>query len=345
MGPASYEFRTARALLLSRAAAASCCALLLLAGCVTKITDLPKEGPIDAKPVVIPAAPGVVRADPESPEKRAAAEAALALAENAWRSGDALSALAICNQAARDGLPADLAERFQALRAKARNSIVASRVVRLHAIPKKDAVAAGEDVPLIIRIENLTGVPISIPKKEGGSSIALFVLKIAREDYDVFGNRRASEFTVRAPLEEDVEIPAGGSREAHVVIGKDLMRIEHQGFTVLRVEGQLRPIAIRVGDSEFFDALPIDVATVRIFLAGWEPLAADPVASLRKAIAKRSPPHILTASELLAATERAAGRTILRDAAAADPPLAAVCAAAAARLDELDATPPPPPAR
>jgi hypothetical protein len=200
-------------------------------------------------------------------------------------------------------------------------------------------VAAGEDVPLVIRIENLTGAPISIPRREGGSSTALFVLKISREDYDVFGNRRASEFTVRAPLEEDVEVPAGGNREAHVVIGRDLMRIEHQGFTVLTVEGQLRPIAIRVGDSEFFDALPIDPASVRIFLAGWEPLAADPVASLRRAIAKRSPPHVLTATELLAPTERETGRALLRAAAEADPPLAAVCSAALARLVSLDRVP------
>ena len=90
-----------------------------------------------------------------------------------------------------------------------------------------------------------------------------------------------------------------------------------------------------MGATELFDALPLEPATVRVFLQGYEPLAEEPLVSLRRAVEKRSPPHILTAAELLAPGEREAAVELLTRAADDDPPLAFVCNASVDRLKDL----------
>ncbi|MCG3135871.1 MAG: hypothetical protein HMLKMBBP_03647 [Planctomycetes bacterium] len=345
MGPASSDLvRSARAFRFAVRAAAALAALLAGAACRTRLVDPATEGPVAAEKVVSgnvnPGAPkgGGAASDDQ---RRAAAEAALAQAESAWMSGDPLTALAAANRALASSPPDDIAERLRAVRAKARGAVVAEKVMELRAVPEKDAVASGEPVPVRVVLRNLSNAPVDVPRRDGKSSDALFVLEIEREDWDVFGNRRASSFTVRAPLRADVDLPPGGEREAHVTIDASLLEVKHQGFSVMRIGGVLRPVVVRIGDSEFFDALPVEPALVRVFLPGWEPLAADPVASLRRAIQKRSPAHVLTATELVAAAERGEARRLLAEAADADPPLAGVCRAALARLDALETGPPP----
>ena len=71
-----------------------------------------------------------------------------------------------------------------------------------------------------------------------------------REDLDVFGNRRTSEFTVRAPMPDDLVVPPGGEREFQVSIAADLVALEHEGVTIVRVGGTFRPVAIRVGETD-----------------------------------------------------------------------------------------------
>jgi len=264
------------------------------------------------------------------------AERALASAESAWRSGDPLTALALANQALREGVPAELEGRFRDLRVRARAAVVTDKIVKLRAVPLKDVVADGDPLPLRILIRNLSAADLRSPLREGGSSDALFVLQVSREDRDVWGNVRTSEFTMRAPLVADLAIPPGGEREVQVTIGPDLVALRHGGFSVFRVGGVFRPVAVRVGESEFFDALPIEPALVRVFQRGYEPMAADPLSSLRSAVAKRSPPHVLVAAELLAPAERAEGRAVLSGALERDPPLEFVLRTALARLDELD---------
>lgn len=345
MGPASSEpFRAARVF---RFAGAALCAVAAAAssGCRTTVVDPATEGPVAAEKVVVGAPgggdPSKGGGAPSSDERRAAAEASLARAESAWMSGDPLTALAVANRALASSPPDDVADRLRAVRAKARGAVVAEKVMSLRAVPEKDAVASGDPIGVRVVLRNHSGAPVGVPRREGGSSDALFVFEIDREDWDVFGNRRTSSFTVRAPLRADVDLPPGGEREAAVTLDASLFEVKHQGFSVMRVTGVLRPVVIRIGDSEFFDALPVEPAIVRVLLPGWEPLAADPVASLRRSVQKRSPAHLLTAAELLAAAERAEGRRILEAAAADDPPLAVACRAALARLDALETAEPP----
>ena len=305
-----------------------------LGACASSSEDL---DPLSQSQVNLGAAPAGAARDRGSVDAWAQAEAALAAAESAWQAGDPLTAVALANQALRKGVPAELETKFRELRVRARSAVVTDRIIEIRALPVKDVVADGDDIPLRIALANLSAADIRSPRRESGSSDALFVLSVLREDWDIYGNVRSSEFTLRAPVTEDLAIPPSGEREVQVTIGAEYVKLTHEGFSVFRIGGIFRPVVVRVGESEFFDALPIEPATVRVFQKGYEQLAADPLSALRKAIAKRSPPHVLAAAELLAPVERAEARQILTAAAEHDPPLAFVLRASLARLDVLDA--------
>lgn len=308
----------------------------VLAGCRTGDPD---ADPMSQGQVVLGGKGGIAPVDRGSSEARSQAERALASAEAAWQAGDSLTAMAILNQALAAGVPEELESRFRELRVRARAVVVTDKIVRLRAIPVKDVVADGSAVPVRIVVTNLSAAPIRAPRREAGSSDALFLVSVTREDRDVYGNVKSSEFTVRVPIEEDLFVPAGGEREIHVSIDPDLVRLHHEGFSVFRIAGTFRPVVVRVGESEFFDALPIEAGVVRVMQQGFEQLADDPLGSLRKAVARRSPPHILASAELLAPSVRAEARTVLGDAVARDEELAFCLHAALARLDELDSAP------
>jgi hypothetical protein len=233
-------------------------------------------------------------------------------------------------------VPPEIAPRLRELRARARGAVLASRVVQVRVVPLVDVVASGEPVPVRILFRNLTAARLSAPRTAAGSSDALLVLEVRREDLDVFGNRRTSEFTVRAPLPEDLVVPPGGEREVQVSIAAELVQLEHEGVTIVHVGGSFRPVVIRVGETEIFDAVPVTPAPVRVLARGYEPLAEDPLGSLRKAIAKRSPAHVMTCAELVAPADREAAREALRQGAAEDAELAPYLRTVLDRLDEVD---------
>jgi hypothetical protein len=278
---------------------------------------------------------GVVSTAPGQDERAIAAESALASATQAWRDGDALGAMSIANGALRQGVPAEYEPKLRAIRSKAREALVTQKITRISILPDRDAVADGTDVRGIVRVRNVSSAPLSIPATADDSSTSQVVLHVVRDDFDLYGSKRSTEFNVRVPLENDLDIGPGGTADVRISIPAVHTRLSHTGFAVLRIGGHLRPVLIRVGATEFFDALDLDEAFVRVFMDGYEQLAEDPFGSLEKAVARRSPPHILTAAELLAPDERARAATLLLDAADADPDLAFVCRATAARLNAL----------
>jgi hypothetical protein len=294
-----------------------------------------REQPIDpdsAERVVVegPGRPG--RAAPDADAKQARAEAALDAALAAWRSGDALTALSLANHAMLEGIPSELEAPFRELRSKARASVVATKICRVRALPEKDVVADGEPIAVRIEFSNLSSTLLSVPRSQKGASDATVVLTLVREDIDVFGNSRRSEFTIPAPVREDLTLSPGQSFETRLVVPPGMAGLQHQGFSVIELSGVFRPIVMRVGESEFFDAIPIERARVRIFQKGFEPLAEDPLGSLRKAVAKRSPPHLLIAAELVAPIDRPEARAVLEAAKPKDPELGTAIDAALARL-------------
>mgnify|MGYP001189967311 CR=1 FL=1 len=304
------------------AALALCAALLALAACRT-------EKPLGEGVVSTPDAPATDQ------EREAAALAAVGSATQALSEGDALGALAIATRALREGAPPTQAAELRRLRAQARDLLVRQQVARLVVVPERDAIADGSDVRAVVRIRNLSSAPLQIPATASGSSPALLVVEVTRDDFDVYGNVRSTDFNLHVPLPGDVDLLPGGTRDLPVTIPAERLRLTHTGFSVVHVGGTLRPIVVRVGATELFEGLALDEGLVRVFMQGFEPLAADPLAALSTAVVKRSPPHILTAAELLAPDERERGAELLRRAADADPPLAFVCNAAAARLEAL----------
>jgi hypothetical protein len=277
--------------------------------------------------------------DPDAASRAAQAEAALQSAEAAWRSGDALTALAIVNRALAQGVPPETESALRGLRAKARSSVVVTKVCRVRAIPDKDAVADGTAVPLRIEFANLSTATLSVPRAQKGTSDTLVILTLTRADYDVWGNERSSNYTLPVQVKEDLVLDPGCTHEVRLTIPAEMAKLSHQGFSVLELSGTFRPVVMRVGQTEFFDAIPIGKATVRVFLAGFEPLALDPLGSLKKAVAKRSPPHILTCAELLSPADRAEARAFLEAAKAKDGELAQVIDASLARLRSAGTSP------
>jgi len=308
--------------------------LLFTTVCASKEAEI---DPYAAKPVVLRAN---VKEGPPSPDAAtvaARAQSSFAAAQAAWSSGDALTALAIVNHAMLEGVPAELEGPFRDLRAKARASVVATKVCRVRAIAEKDAVADGDEIVVRLEFANLSTATLRVPRAQEGTSDALVVLQLVREDFDVYGNARSADFTLPSPVEQDLVLEPGRSHATRFTIPAELAKLSHQGLSVIRLGGAFRPVAIRVGDTELFDAIPIEKATVRVFMKGYEPMAADPFGSLKKAVEKRSPPHILTAAELLAPGDRPAARTILVAAKAKDEALTGSVDAALARLVALDA--------
>jgi len=312
--------------------------LLFAAGCQTRKAKPDDDAidPFDVQPVVLKAQ---VKGDaaPDAASKAARAESALAAAQAAWRSGDSLAALATVNRALVEGVPAELEPAFRDLRAKARASVVATKVCRVRVVAEKDAVADGDAIRVKLEFANVAGTTLRVPRSREGTSDALVVLKLVREDYDVFGNVRSSDFTLPVPVAEDLVLEPGATRETPFTIPPEMAKLTHEGFSVVELSGKFRPVSIRVGDTELYDAIPIEPARVRVFMKGYEPLAADPLASLKKSVEKRSPPHLLTCAELLAPADRAEAKTFLAAAKSKDEDLAPSIDAALARLAALDA--------
>jgi hypothetical protein len=326
-GPSTGRSRTAR-----RRGRFAAAALLIpaLAACGT--TDAEAVDPLAAQKIVtkLPARAG--QPAPDAAAEAARAESQFAAAQAAWQAGDAVGALAIANRALVEGVPPALEGGFRDLRAKARAAVVASKVCRVRVLPEKDAVADGTPVAIRIEFANLSGATLRVPHGLEGSSDACVVLTLERQDVDVFGSERTTSYTLSAPVDEDLELAPGAAHVTRLEVPAAMTTLDHEGFSVLAFSGTFRPVALRVGDSEFFDAIPIERAAVRIFQKGFEPLAADPLGSLRKAIEKRSPPHVLTCVELLAPSDRAAAKSLLETARQADPPLALVIDASLARI-------------
>jgi hypothetical protein len=299
-------------------------ALFVFAGCSTIESS---DDTLSASPVES-TAPGV-------DERAAAAEAAVSAALQAWRDGDSLAAMAIATRALRDGVPDEYEPRLRRIRTQARETLLEEQVARLSVMAEQDAIADGDDVRGVVRVQNRSSAPVVIARTADDSSATLAVLEIVRHDYDPWGNVRSNEFTQRVTLTDDLELGPGGLADIPFTIPADSIRLNHVGFSTLRIGGHLRAVSVKVGATELFDALPIEPALVRVFQQNYEPMAENPMESLRLAIAKRSPPHILIAAELLAPDERAEAVDLLAVAAEEDPPLAPACNAASQRLKAL----------
>ena len=91
------------------------------------------------------------------------------------------------------------------------------------------------------------------------------------------------------------------------------------GLRVLELSGDLRAGRIEAGISEPLGRVPIRPGRVVVLPCGFEPLAADPLGSLRKAAEVTAPVHLLVASEFVAPEARPEALRILASALATGP--------------------------
>ncbi len=88
------------------------------------------------------------------------------------------------------------------------------------------------------------------------------------------------------------------------------------GLRVLEVSGTLRPTRMRVGDEERSVRLPVRPGKVVVVPKGYEPLAAEPLRSMRRAVQTVAPIHLIVANEFVGRGDDPEAMGVLADALA-----------------------------
>jgi hypothetical protein len=143
-----------------------------------------------------------------------------------------------------------------------------------------------------------------MPFSEAGSSEGFVLLRLVREAVDVYGNVREEVEQGRLALPGEALLPPRGHQRADRWLETGARK--HDGFTVYRISGSLRPSVVLAGEREDYRSIPLPEVVIRVMPRNFEPIAKEPLTSLRKALTKQAPVHLLVAAELLPAGDRPA---------------------------------------
>jgi hypothetical protein len=231
------------------------------------------------------------------------------------------AALQVLDAALAVGPPAPWGKRLRDLR----SSLVVRRaeetLLRVEARGVKDYVAFGQDVDFVLRLRNVSPEVVTLlaPPTEGArASPSAFVLTITRRDRDVHATRLTRRWTrtvfLLQPGAPPIHIPPGGTYDFPVRIPAESAGGPLAGLRTLEVGGTFRPTRLRRGAKRRQVRLPIRPGRVVALPGGFEPLAADPLGSMRRAIDAVAPEHLLVATEFVRADRRAAAVTLLAEA-------------------------------
>jgi hypothetical protein len=220
--------------------------------------------------------------------------------------------------------------RVRALRLELRERQVGVDAVRVDARGERDYVPFDTDVDLVLRVRNVGTCDLVIRAPEGDGPGAVsgstFVLTIQRLDRDVFGAELRRSWTQTVPLVTAetgaLRIPPETSHEVRVRMPAEDAGGAFSGVRTLVVAGELRAGKIECGYAEPLGKVAIRPGRVLALPRGFEPIAADPLGSLGKAIRATAPIHVLIAAEFLPASGRVeAMRTIADGIATGEPAL------------------------
>lgn len=228
----------------------------------------------------------------------------LEAAREAYLREDFDECLATVRDCLSRGVPADVDRELRTLQYDAKRRLVNRKVLRARALPVRDVVAMGEPGEVDLLLRNLAPVEVRIPRTVGDSSPSSFFLDVVRQDWDVYGNVRSESRKETLPLAEDVVLPPGGEKRIRWSVETPEPERRHLGFTILRVGGVLHPAGITVGSEPLYAGVELETGEVRAFPPGFEPLAADPLASLGKAWRLGAREHLLVAAGLVAPADR-----------------------------------------
>jgi hypothetical protein len=292
----------------------------------------PVDPTLSAEPIVMPRPGRGPSKDPEeSRSRRRVAEdeafyrEKFDLAQAAAQGGDDETALALVTAALALGPPPGWEERLKALRSTVKARHLELDVVRADARGVRDYVVFGQDVDFVVRVRNLGSRDLVVrppagpgPDEVSGSVLAL---SISRRDRDIYAAELVRSWTQTVALvvagQPALVVPPEGSHEVQVRIPAAEAGPALSGLRVLEVTGDLRLTGASVGIAEPISRIPIRAGRVVGLPGNYEPVAAEPLVSLRKALGAAAPVHVLVAAEFLPASDRAAAAQALADALAA----------------------------
>ena len=251
-------------------------------------------------------------------------------AREALQAGREDQALEVLAATLRLDPPSPWDGRLKAMRLEIRERQVGVDAIRVDARGERDYVPFDQDVDLVLRVRNVgtCDLVIRAPEGDGPGAIsgATFVLSVQRLDRDVYGAELRRSWTQTVPLVTTetgpLRIPPETSHEVRVRMPAEDAGGALSGVRTLVVGGELRAGRIECGLQEPLGRVSIRPGRVLALPRGFEPIAADPLGSLGKAIRATAPIHVLVAAEFLPASARVeAMRTIADGLSTGEPAL------------------------
>jgi hypothetical protein len=268
------------------------------------------------------------------------------VAHAAAQSGDDETALALIAAALSLDPPVEWADRLRGLRQTVKARHLELDVVRADARGVRDYVVFDQDVDFVVRVRNLgrrdlvvQAPAVAAPGEASEVSGSVLALSIERRDRDIYAAELVRSWTQVVPLvvagQPDLVVPPEGSHEVQVRVPAAEAGPALSGLRVLTVSGDLRLTGASVGVAEPVSRIPIRAGRVVALPRNYEPVAAEPLHSLRRALGAAAPVHVLVAAEFLPSSDRPAAAQALADAlAAGDEALAPSIGSALALLRE-----------
>jgi hypothetical protein len=234
-------------------------------------------------------------------------------------------ALGIVDGALRLAPPAPYDTRFRDLKAALRMRRAETSLLRAEARGARDYAPFGADVDFVVRLRNVARREIVIPAPEDAtSSPPSMTLTVSRVDRDAYAAELRRAWTTTVPLlrpgQRELRLAAGASVDLPVRVPAEDVGGALAGIRVLAVEGTVRPSGLRIGEDSRSVRVRVRRGRVVVLPEGYEPIARDPLGSLRTAIDTAAPVHLLVATEFLSGSERLEASPALAGALDAGPP-------------------------
>lgn len=244
----------------------------------------------------------------------------LALARRYAAGGYDAEALQVLDGAIAQAPPAPWGDKLRGLR----QSLIVRRaeevLLRVEARGMKDYVPFETPVDFVVRLRNVSDQVVSIhaPAAGSGTSPTAVLVEMRRRDRDVHATQLGRTWNRVLYLQKagdpPIRIAPGGVHELPVRIPAEAAGPVISGVRTLVLGGTLRPTGLRKGDEPRRVTLPIRPGRVMALPRGFEPLAADPLGSMRTAVDTVAPAHLLVATEFVPPGRRPDAMAVLADA-------------------------------
>ena len=210
------------------------------------------------------------------------------------------------------------ASKMRELKSQLTTRRAEERLLRVDARGVKDYVAFGDTIDFRVRLRNVSDEAILLKNprdpKEGFSSTALS-LDVKRTDRDIYATQMARRWTVNVPLYkaagEVIKIPPNGIHEVRVRIPRRDAGGPLSGMREIRLGGMLRPTLLNKGGRRRTVHLRVRSGRVVALPEGFEPLAEQPLESMRASLRSLAPTHLLVACEFVPTSGRMEAMEIL----------------------------------